>query len=569
LYTYKKEEIMEAQNVDLEGGFDDGGVPPQNEQEQTRGEESAASEQALKDSLGGEEKPSEDKHDEEGSPAEGKKFDVQIDIDSFARGVFTEYGINQFITGKYDIDALDKLMTNMYPDEDSQKKALDDPTSFLSIFINCIRNGWGSNALPSYLQCLSDKDKNGKTMDASFVSQSDKTIGSFADIVSHDVKKAKGSLTGNEARKAFMGRLNGYRRVKLLNSGFWIALRRPLIHELQDIFDIIDMQQKEIGYSIGAHFALCADMYVKKIFLETLIKFRIIVDSNLEGIYEDGVLVSALSFLDYESIIQSLLSLMSRKGLRARVVCPECKLVTVLDGIDISSAKFVNRNLITDAVREWWSAKTTPDGKPLGKRTVDDVLHYQRDILGFKTEFIDTFGDSKVKMRLEVPTFKTYFEAGEVLFNQLRDVIDERSSIDATRRKIIFNNTAAHVFHMIAPWITSISCLNENGEVDFSAELPGKGSTDEDRTAYTETVIDIFDTATQDDQQNGFNSFAKFVANSRITWIGTYALECPRCKAKPDLGLSSQFYPLEVQTIFFGQLYRLLPEALTRQEEGR
>ena len=39
-------------------------------------------------------------------------------------------------------------------------------------------------------------------------------------------------------------------------------------------------------------------------------------------------------------------------------------------------------------------------------------------------------------------------------------------------------------------------------------------------------------------------------------------LECEKCHAKPNIGLE-QFYPLEVQMLFFGQLYRLLPEAIT------
>jgi len=561
-----------AKEVDLEGGIEGEGAamqPPTSEQPPVAQE--PQDDDLLGQSLGGgeaaePEQPAEEAASQEEKPA--PKFSLKIETESFGRRNITEFNINQFLTGKYDINVLDKIISEMYPDEDSQKKALEDPTSFLSIIIQCIRNGWGSNALPSYLQVFAAKDKNGDTPDKFLISQSDKTLGNFGDVTAHETKKSSGVLTGDEARKAFMGKLNGYRRVKLLNSGFWIALRRPLIHELQDIFDIIDMEQKEIGYNIGSHFALLADMYVKKIFLETLIKFRIIVDSNLDGIYNDGVFVSALSFLDYESILQALLSLMSRKGLRARVVCPECKLVTILEDIDISSAKFVNRNIISDKMIEWWNTKTTPDGKPIGKRSVADVIKYQKEILGYKSEFIDTFGDSRVKMTFEVPTFKTYFEAGEVLFDQLRAVIDERSSIDATRRRIIFNNTAAHAFHMIAPWISAISCINDDGSVAFTSELATDAS-DKDRKSFIETVIDIFDTATQDDQQNGFSKFSEFIASSRISWIGTYALECPRCHAKPDVELTNQFYPLEVQTIFFGQLYRLLPQALTQAEEGR
>jgi hypothetical protein len=42
-------------------------------------------------------------------------------------------------------------------------------------------------------------------------------------------------------------------------------------------------------------------------------------------------------------------------------------------------------------------------------------------------------------------------------------------------------------------------------------------------------------------------------------------MECPHCHSKPDFGLD-QFFPLEVQTIFFGHLYRVLPEEITRMQ---
>jgi len=464
-----------------------------------------------------------------------------------------EFKINQLVMGKYDPKNIEECLKTLYPTEEERQKAADDPTSFMRFVVDAARNGWGTNGMSAYLDVLRQVDKTGKSIVERLEAQND-AINSFKDSFKTEVPHKAVDLTAEESRKAFLGRINGYKRVKLLNSGFWVALRRPYIHELQDMFDVVDLEQKEIGYTIGPHFALLADMYVKKTFLEMLIKFRLIVESNLEGIYEDGVFMSALSFHDYEPLLQALLSLMSRNGLRARVVCPECNTVTMLENIDIGSAKFINRNLVTPAMTEWWDAKTKPDGSPIGKRTVKDCLHYQNDILGFKSSYVDEFNGVKVKIDYSVPTFKRYIEVGEILFNVIRDTINERSTSDKTRRQLIFANMAAHVYHMMAPWVSKLEML-EGDEVTM-------------RTSDPTTVIQLFDTTAQERSEKAFEEMHKFLGESKISYIGTFALECPKCHARPDVGLKNQFYPLEVQTIFFGQLYRLLPAELTQMEQS-
>lgn len=512
-------------------------------------------EEAMKKALGGEQPTP-------ASQAPEKKEDIpppskttnEVNIDEKAIGSIglDEFHLNQLILGKYDPTVVIEALHKLYPTDAEAKKAAEDPTSFFSFVNEAARRGWGTNGMDSYLSVLSQVAKDNKTIAEHLVAITDDSFKSFKDNFKTDVPHKGVDLTAEEARKAFMGRINGYKRVKLLNSGFWVALRRPYIHELQDMFDIVALEQKEIGYTIGPHFALLADMYVKKIFLEMLIKFRLIVDSNLENIYEDGVFTSALSYHDYEPLLQAILSLQTRDGLRARVVCPECNTVTVLENIDISSARFVNRNLITPAMNEWWDAKTKPDGSPIGKRTVKDCLHYQNDILNFNMSYTDKINDVDIRIEYRVPTFKKYFEVGEILFNIIRDTINERSTSDKTRKQLVFANMAAHVYHMMAPWVSKLEQV-ENGEVTMRTDDPT-------------TVIQLFDTTSQNRSEKAFEEMHKFLGESKITYIGTFALECPKCHARPDVGLKNQFYPLEVQTIFFGQLYRLLPVALTLTE---
>ena len=508
-------------------------------------------EDLLAKSLGGgEENKEEIKPVQEGN----KKIKPEITDKARASLNSDEFRVNQFIFGKYNPEEIRKALISVYPTEEEQEKASKDPTSFFRFLVDAARSGFGTNGMQSYIDVLK-QEINGKPVTDNLAAQNDDSLSSLKDSFKTEVKHSSVDLTADEARKAFMGRINGYRRVKLLNSGFWVALRRPYIHELQDIFDIVDMEQKEIGYTIGPHFALLADMYVKKTFLETLIKFRLIVDSNLENIYEDGVFISALSFHDYEPLIHGLLALMSRSGFRSRVVCPECGLVTVLENIDIGSAKYVNRNLLSPKVFEYWDTKKKPDGSPIGKRTVQDCLNYQKNILGFNYYYVDKFNDVDIGIEYRVPTMKRYFEVGEYLFTQMRDTINERSTSDKNRRQLIFANMAAHIYHMMAPWVSKIEEI-ENGQVMM-------------RTDDAATIIQLFDTTAQDGSEKAFMEMHKFLAESKISYIGTFALECPKCKARPDVGLKNQFYPLEVQTIFFGQLYRLLPAELTQTEQSQ
>ena len=460
--------------------------------------------------------------------------------------------INQVMLGKYTLSHVEEMLRKYYPTEDEQVKAKSDPFSIFNLLLRAFRDGWGSNQLVSYLDVLIQKNSKGEELYKSLVPQSDKSLGAFGDGTTHKVRTKSIDLTDAEARDVFTSAISGLKRVKLLNSGFWVTIRRPELNELQDIYDAVDLESREVGYSIGPHFALVADLYIKKRFCDALIRYRIIRDSNLADIFntEKDVFNKALSFHDYEVLLHAVLTLMSRKGFRARVVCPECKKSTVLEKIDIGSAKYVNRDLITPEMNAWFSATKDEKGKPIGKRTLEDLKHYREDILGFKGDYMLDFDPGKVKLYFRVPTMTEYFEDGEIIVDRIRDVVNEKSSGDEDRRQLILANAAAHMYQMTAPWIARIEQIDEDGNVIA-------------RTSAKDAILSVLDTAMQDQSDKPLTELDKFLAASKISYIGTAAIECPYCHAKPDVGMD-QFYPLEVQTIFFGQLFRLLPAELMR-----
>lgn len=521
----------------------------------------APDENALAAALAGEseQKPDPEDIDPEDVDTEEDAGDEEDDqwkdpaaeyIDSKSRETVFDKDLylNQVTTGKRDPRKIAAVLRKFYPTKEEQARAEQDPVSLYNLLLIAFKQGWGTNQCASYSSSLAAKQADGTPAvehlaDAKSVGLEDKTA--------KRIKHTDVNLTGDAAYNAFMSRMCGYRKINLLNSGFWVSVRRPIIDELQDMYDIIDMEQKELGYAIGSHFALCTDMYVKMKFCELCIKFKIIVDSNLKSLYKDDNFIRALSVHDYDVLMHGVLSLMSRKGLRLRMVCPECFKSSILDNVDIASARYVNLNLLTPAVREWWNKPaTTPDGKRVFY-TIKDLENYRENVLGFKMSFETVIGDANIRFNMRVPTMSEFVENGRILLGRLQEIIENSSDTDTRRSHQLMSNIDAHFVKMISPWVKNTEELGDDGSVIT-------------RTEDSKTILSILDIATQEQTDLPFDKFTEFLGNSKITWIGTYSLECPHCHAKPDVGLKNQFYPLEVQTIFFGQMFRLLPAELTQ-----
>ena len=52
-----------------------------------------------------------------------------------------------------------------------------------------------------------------------------------------------------------------------------------------------------------------------------------------------------------------------------------------------------------------------------------------------------------------------------------------------------------------------------------------------------------------------FKELNKFTVDSRFNYIGSFLIQCPKCGAKPETALDN-FFPLDIETIFFGLLFR-------------
>lgn len=466
----------------------------------------------------------------------------------------TDLIFNQVVLGKR-ADLIEDIR-KIYPTDADVKKAVDDEQSFFNEATSASINGWNTGNANSIGQVLENKLTGGddQLVGDKLVVQSTLTSEKLVDGAPSRIKHHSPVMSGKQAQMAIQARLGGIIRVNLLNSGFWVVLRAPHGSELQEIFTSIDLEGKEIGRTLGAHFALISDLFLKKKFCEVIVRHHLIQASNFVDINEPGAFVRNLSFHDYDTLVHGIVSLMTRRGMRAKLVCPKCQNIEETN-IDIAAAKFVNMDLATDRFRNWWGVTTKPDGTAI-TRTEADLARYRDEIIRAEhvvTQVIESGTGEKVTVNLvlDIPTMQNYFNVGEMLIKDLNDTIANIADGDASKEDLIKAALSIHGYQVLAPWIKEMRVMQEDGKtVDIA-------------TRDTRAIIDYLDTSVQQNDAKDVELFDKlnqFVTDTRLNYFGSCSIECSKCHAKPESGLKN-FFALDMQQIFFGLLFRRSPAA--------
>ena len=469
-----------------------------------------------------------------------RKAKDERNIDAPAEDSELDLETNQVALGPGRGDELVELLMRLYPSTQSYNEAKADPDSPLNHLINAIDHGWGTTQNEDIRECLKTI-KNLRLHDQ----QDKERFPGIKDGRPSRITHKTVDMAGHDAIIAIKARLGGIIRVNLLNSGFWVALRSPELSELQEIFSTIDFEAKNIGRIMGGHFALVTDMYLKRKFCELLIKKQIIFESNLKDIYKTGVFIRNLAYHDYDTLVHGVVMLMTKGGLRYRCICPKCGHDSI-ENLDIGACKFVNEDLWTDEVRTWWNTTVTSEGK-LIIHTEKDLAHYRNDIIRKTAEFenvIDNGLGEKITMKLEIgePTMQKYFDVGSKLITELNKTIDNISTGEDDKADLVRSTLAVHNNQLMAPWVNSVQLINADGNVEL-------------RASDVDSILSYLDDLSQHDKRL-VDTLTKYIADSRFNWIGTHSIKCPSCGTRPSATMDN-FYPLEIQTIFFGLSSRL------------
>lgn len=463
-------------------------------------------------------------------------------IDSAAEDSDIDLETNQIIVGAKRGPELVEMLLTHYSDPSKYKAALNDPNSLLRKVQAAIDHGWGTTSGGDIAEVLLKGDTYKHLKEQSELDSNIK------DGRPNRITHKNVELAGDDAILAIKARLGGIVRVNLLNSGFWVGLRSPEISELQEIFATIDFENREIGRILGGHFALITDMYLKQKFVDLLIKKRIVIQSNFGEIYKQGRLARNLAYHDYDTLLHAVVMLMTRGGLRYNCICPKCGKTSV-ETLDVGACKFVNETLWTDEVRKWWANTTDENGKLL-IHNEQSLLKYRTEVLTYKRTFvIDVpcgYGNSmKVEFDFVEPTMQTYFDIGSALITSLTETINNISDGSQDKASLVQPTLALHHYQQIAPWISSIRMFKDDGvTIDMATSDP-------------KAIRSLLDELSQHDKELS-KALIEFIRTSRFNWIGTHSIKCsnPKCGARPVSSMEN-FYPLEIQTIFFGLLSRL------------
>jgi len=461
-------------------------------------------------------------------------------IDDAAEDSDIDLETNQIEVGPPRGDELVQLFMRMYPTKESYDAAKADPESILSRTISATDHGWGTTQLRDILECLKSTDAAKKL----HIQSDTKKFPGVKDGRPNRVTLKDPDAAGREAIIALKARMGGIVRVNLLNSGFWVALQPPKIDDLQEIFATIDFENREIGRIMGGHFALVADAYLKQKFIETIVSKDVIIESNFKQFRKPGAFVRNLAYNDYDTLIHAVVMLMTRGGLRYRCVCPLCG-YTEVETLDIGACKFINEDLWTPEVHSWWNTTVDKEGKL--------IIHDEKSLMRYRNEVIHkkftvdrelNNGGETIRIELEFaePTFKKYLDVSTNLIRTMMNTINSISQGDDDRADLARSTLSVHNYQQVAPWINFIRVYGADGNLDI-------------QSSDAAVILSYLDELSQHDKELT-KQLSKFIASTRFNWIGTQAIQCPKCHARPNEEMDG-FYPLEIQTIFFGLLSRL------------
>lgn len=516
----------------MEVPADDGGEPPEKPQQPDPNE-------AGNSELAEQVAPEEEKKNDQGidETLEGLRDDNRRRVDEPAEDSDIDMETNQILVGPRG-DKLVEALMKLTPSREAYNAAKKDPESVLSRALAAADHGWGTTSGKDIEEVLKEGNIEDKLKEQS-------EFPGLKDGHPSRIRHDSIDVTGKEAILAIKARLGGLVRVNLLNSGFWVAIRSPQLDELQEIFASIDFENREIGRILGGHFALITDMYLKRKFVDILVQKRLIIESNFKDVFKAGAFARNLAFHDYDTLLHAVVMLMSRGGLRYRCICPECGTISN-ETLDVSACKYVNEDLWTDEVAKWWNTTKDENGK-LIKHDEKSLLKYRTEILNRHMEYtqkIDNgFGESvRIDLEFSEPTMTKFFDVGERLIKQLNETINNISKGDEDKADMVRASLSVHSYQLVAPWIESLKLWRDNDTLEI-------------RTTDPQAILSHLDETVQKDEQM-FKTLVKFIADSRFNYIGTHSIHCPKCDARPNSEMKN-FYPLEVQTIFFGLLSRL------------
>lgn len=332
-------------------------------------------------------------------------------------------------------------------------------------------------------------------------------------------------VDGKDSFPLAMALIGGIRKVHLYNSGFWVVVRPPLLYELHTYYLRCKENTQEYGTIFGQLAYLPADVEIRQAGID-LFK-TCIVQSNLVDYKIDDVFERNLSFLDYDTCLWAMASLMFPTGTSIEYVCVNkgCRKID-RQTIDLGKIRYFDMTRLgEDAIKYCYSDQ---------KRTSEDITHYKQSIL--KDSETVVLNDNWTAT-IGVPSFYEEQKDGRNFVAEMATMIQLDSLTD------VDEYLSSRYFRTLAPWINRITYtkLDDGKKVHFE---------DPSKLPEIITALQLIDVPLP-------TKIKDVMENNKISYYCYSYDSCPVCHHVPKVAVSG-LIPCDMQQSFFSHTKELL-----------
>ncbi len=381
------------------------------------------------------------------------------------------------------------------------------------------------------------------TRAAEFINETlDKREASFSEAeskMSHGGKFST-NLTGSQATMAFTAKLQGYKKIYLANSGFYIVIKPWSMGELSAFFQSIDIEDKELGRLMGYWRFTIHDAFIKSKFMD--IFPSCVINSNLKSWANSDTLCRNISMHDYDTLVWAVCSLMYKEPVDLNVTCLECQEDTKTK-CDISKMNLINNNILNKEAIQFLYDDSVKE--------VSEIKRYKEELIcahdTIKVPVVLEYSDAETSMEYEmvVPSIKEYLVNAKKC---IADIIAAANGENDIQNKKLLNQSIINFSRGYIPWLTKLS-LFENDKVTISTS---------DKKAFP-TILENL--GYDDTNSETYEEFYKFMRDSNASAIGFIPPKCGACGKSHET--ESGFVAWDAEKLFFDLIYlKLISQGL-------
>lgn len=329
-------------------------------------------------------------------------------------------------------------------------------------------------------------------------------------------------LTGKTAAMAFTARVKGIKKVYLYNSGFYVCLRPMDLSELDEFYMEVDQNGEELGRIIGGLMFLIHDTHLKAKFMELL--QTTVIDSNLIGWDKKDALAKNISIQDLDTLYWAVCSMMHKNGIKLDLICghKECQHISPNQVMDVNRMRIVDTSSMSQEALKLLISDEPVRWEELGK--------YRSDLL----DMTGSFTSNHIKYDLKVPTIYEVLNYNKTLMAEVVANANEDHTVNNARimRSIMINYN-----RNFTPWISRVSYLDEDGNVEFSArDIEGIHS-----------ALALNDDS--EDEGTIIKEVTDFMKKTKLSHVGYAVLKCEKC-GKSSTDSISGYKAWDAQSLF-------------------